>query len=273
METQIIEIFCIISDVLKNIGYKDDRQVKISTAEIMTIVITAAQEFGGNHEKSRKYFHEQNLVKAILHKGQFNRRIHAIPQTIWKFIREKLALIFKNRNVTQEYTIDSFPVPVCKNIRINRCNIYQEEIYRGLISSKKEYFFGIRAHMICTVNREPMEIIFAPGAVSDAKIFQEFEFDLPSGSKLYGDKMYNNYKVEDRLKSSSDINVLPIRKSNLKRQHTSELTRDIKKKRKSIETTFSQITNLFPKNIHAVTSHGFELKVFSFILAYSFMML
>ncbi|MBP6870005.1 IS982 family transposase, partial [Candidatus Babeliales bacterium] len=171
------------------------------------------------------------------------------------------------------YTIDSFPIPVCRNIRINRCKIYQEEIYRGLISSKKEYFFGIRAHMICTVKREPIEIIFAPGAVSDAKIFQEFEFDLPSGSKLYGDKMYNNYHVEDRLKSISNIDVLPIRKSNLKRQHTPELTRDIKKKRKSIETTFSQITNLFPKKIHAVTNHGFELKVFSFILAYSFMML
>ena len=36
---------------------------------------------------------------------------------------------------------------------------------------------------------------------------------------------------------------------------------------KKIETVFSQITQLFPKNIHAVTSKGFYLKIFNSILA------
>ncbi|WP_372369430.1 hypothetical protein [Candidatus Uabimicrobium sp. HlEnr_7] len=40
--------------------------------------------------------------------------------------------------------------------------------------------------------------------------------------------------------------------------------------RKRIETTFSQITSFFPKNIHAVTSYGFELKVVLFVLAFTF---
>ncbi|TAA74868.1 MAG: hypothetical protein CDV28_1151, partial [Candidatus Electronema aureum] len=38
--------------------------------------------------------------------------------------------------------------------------------------------------------------------------------------------------------------------------------------RKRIESAFSVITQRFPAHIHAVTSHGFELKVFLFILAY-----
>jgi len=40
--------------------------------------------------------------------------------------------------------------------------------------------------------------------------------------------------------------------------------------RKRAESAFSQILSAFPKWIHAVTAKGFELKVFLFVLAYSF---
>jgi hypothetical protein len=39
--------------------------------------------------------------------------------------------------------------------------------------------------------------------------------------------------------------------------------------RKRIETTFSGITNFFPKKIHAVTAQGFILKIMLFIFAYT----
>ena len=43
--------------------------------------------------------------------------------------------------------------------------------------------------------------------------------------------------------------------------------------RKRIETVFSQITQLFPKSIRAVTKRGFVLKILLFIVAYIFMIL
>ncbi len=43
--------------------------------------------------------------------------------------------------------------------------------------------------------------------------------------------------------------------------------------RKRIETAFSQITNLFPRSIKAVTACGFEIKVFSFIIAFALTLL
>ncbi len=39
--------------------------------------------------------------------------------------------------------------------------------------------------------------------------------------------------------------------------------------RKRIETTFSQITNMFPRKIHAVTKQGFLLKLVIFIVSFS----
>lgn len=269
METQIIEIFCVVDDLLKIIEFKDDRQAKISSAEIITIVVGAALYFGGNHEKSRRFFKDFKLTKIILNKGQFNRRLHAIPEEIWEQIFYLMSLIFKQRNTTQEYAIDSFPVQVCENIRISRSKIYTEEIHRGWLASKKKYFFGIRVHMICTIIGEPVEFIFAPGATSDAKVFKDFDLNLPKKSKLYGDGMYNDYDHEEMVKDALDIDVLAARKENMKKQHHPALRFLINHTRKSIETSFSKITGLFPKKIHAVTAKGFELKIFSFIFAYS----
>ncbi len=39
--------------------------------------------------------------------------------------------------------------------------------------------------------------------------------------------------------------------------------------RKRIEVTFSQITNFFPRKIHAVTTKGFILKIILFIFAFT----
>ena len=40
--------------------------------------------------------------------------------------------------------------------------------------------------------------------------------------------------------------------------------------RKAVETAFGEIAKLMPRSIHAVTGPGFELKVYLFVLAYSF---
>ena len=59
----------------------------------------------------------------------------------------------------------------------------------------------------------------------------------------------------------SDVHLNHARKNNSKRF----IGDGIKFIRKRIESAFSVITQRFPAHIHAVTSHGFELKVFLFI--------
>jgi len=269
METQIIVLFCIVDDYLKAIGFCDDMQAKMSTAEVMTIALSAGLFFGGNHEKSRKFFRDHRYMRYMLSKSQFNRRLHAIDSSVWQRLQYILAQTFKQVHNNKQYVVDSFPVAVCHNIRISRCKIYKSEEYRGYSASKRQYFFGIRVHMISTIEGGPIEIIFAPGAPSDAKIFKHFDFDLPAGSSLYGDSMYNDYELEDDLKEDLDITLFAARKSNMKRQYEPHVKFLVDHYRRNIETTFSRITNFFPKKIHAVTSKGFELKIFCFILGYS----
>ncbi|WDD36714.1 hypothetical protein PQG02_37085 (plasmid) [Nostoc sp. UHCC 0926] len=50
MLNEIITVYAIIDDLLKAIGHSEDSRRQMNDAEIMTVVITAAMFFGGNHK-------------------------------------------------------------------------------------------------------------------------------------------------------------------------------------------------------------------------------
>jgi len=269
MEIEIITIFCICNDYLNAIEYKDDSQSKMSTAEVMTVALVASKYFGGNYEKSRKFLSGHNYIKNMLSKSQFNRRLRSIDSIVWQNLFYLISKVFKQTNIDNEYIIDTFPVPVCHNIRISRCKIYNEKQYRGYSASKKQYFFGLKVAIIATNNKQPVEFIFFPGSFHDSTISKHLNFDLPEGSKVYGDSAFSDEWFESILKDSCKIQPMFDKKTNSKKPHSLWDEYLIKKNRKSIETTISSITNLFPKKIHSVTAFGFELKIFCFILVYA----
>ena len=75
--------------------------------------------------------------------------------------------------------------------------------------------------------------------------------------------------MEDLLEEVCDISLMPIRKKNSKRSVPAYVQFVQQIHRKRIETAGSLLHRLMPKQIHAVTSKGFELKLFLFVLAYS----
>lgn len=176
-----------------------------------------------------------------------------------------MAQSFNLANEDKIYAIDNFPIPVCANIRIKRCKIYRNEIYRGFSAIRDDFFFGIKVHMLVTKNGEPVDFVIQPESISDIKIAQTFNFNIPKKSKIHADKGYTDYGFEDHIEFSKQIHLLAVRKENAKRKD-----RGVSKKiRKIVETAFSSITSLFGRTIHAVTAHGFELKVKMSIFAYA----
>lgn len=268
MELQIVAMYFFADEVLKANHFYDDPQSHMTTAEIMTVALTAARFFYGNQRRAADFLREHRYISHFLSESHFNRRLHRIPKEWWQLLFSILAEYFKKNHPSHEYVVDSFPIPVCDNIRIFRSKIFSGEQYRGYIANKKRFFYGIRAHVIATTNQEPIEVVFAPGCENDGKVFKRFDLDLPEESTIYADKAYNSYFDEDFFKENN-INFVAERKVNAKRQLSGYLSYLQSYWRKRIETTFSNITTLFPKKIHAVTSRGFELKVFLFILAYS----
>jgi hypothetical protein len=74
MVEEIIFIYSFCSDLLKEIGFVDDGQCKMTSAEIMTVAIISALYFRGNHE--RKYI-ETTFSRIV---GLFPRSIVAVTK-------------------------------------------------------------------------------------------------------------------------------------------------------------------------------------------------
>ena len=270
METEITVFYTVCDNMLKTMNFRDDCQARMNTAEVMTVVLTAARFFCGSIRTSAVFLSEHGYIPDMLSESRLNRRIHATDESAWENLFLTLADIFKAAE-DGEHIIGSFPVPVCDNIRIPRAKILRGEDWRGYMPSKRRYFYGIRVHMITTASGYPVEFVIAPGRDSDVAVLRQMRFDLPEGSVCHGDKIYNDYNYEDMLREAAGIILSPIRKKNSVRAADSRVGRPARQNtRKRIETTFGQITNFFPKKIHAVTPKGFFLKVISFIISFSF---
>lgn len=265
MVREIITVFCICDDYLKSISYEDDKQARMSTSEILTTALIAAKFFGGNYNKSRWFLSEHNYMKYMLSESRFIRRLNQINREIFQGLFAVLASTFKAANKDNEYAIDSFPIPVCSNVRINRCKIYRDKEYHGYCASKDEYFYGIRVHMLVTKSGEPVEFIIEPGSTNDIVVARSFKLDIPKGSKIHADKGYTDYGFEDYLEFSRQIYFLVQRKENAKRRDRGMCPFI----RRMAESSFSSIVNDFAHKIHAVTAFGFELKIALFIFSYS----
>jgi transposase len=267
MQEKIITIYCVCADFLVAYGHKDDAQTQMTTAEVMTVALVAAHFFTGNQELSRLFLKEHGYIPKMLSKSRLNRRLHAISDTCWQALFALLGEIAKQSNPTQEYIVDSCPVPACDNIRIFGCRLYQGPAFRGKVASKKRFVYGLRVHLLVTATGLPVEFVLAPASQADLSGLKSLALDLPSGAEVYADAAYTDYALEDSLQEVADIRLTVPRKKNSKRSHPGWVTYICERTRKRVETTFSRISQLFARSIHAVTPRGFELKVFLSVLA------
>ncbi len=224
--------------------------------------------FNGNHSQACEYMKDHKLILRMLEKSRFNRRLHNLSMLINDLFHQ-LGMIVKSLSENTEYLLDSFPVPICDNIRIFNAKLIHSEQFRGYIASKKRYFYGVRVQLLTTKTGIPVEFVFLPGSANDVRALNALPLNLPPQSHIYADAAYSDYGVETVLKQSEKIELKVMRKKNPSaRTHPAQ--QYIKQQtRYYIETVFSSITRVFPKSIHAVTYDGFLLKLEAFLMAFT----
>jgi len=262
-----IAIYCFINDFLKASGHREDIRIEVTDAEVITIAITAMRHLGGNFEKSRLILHELGLMKRLLSRSRFSRRLSRLIDLI-HLLFHKLGSVFKELHWDARYLLDSFPVPVCDNIRIRRCRLVQDELYRGAITSKRRYFYGVRVQILTSSTGIALEFSILPGGCADLQGLAELALELPENAELFVDAGYNFYEWEDYLCENKELRLQVPRKTNSKRAKEPYLEIYKSLMRKYIETTIGEITKLFPKKIHATNLNGFLLKIALFLFAY-----
>ena len=136
MQDKIITIYCFLEELLDALGHKDDRQARLSTAEVMTVALVAAEFFAGCHQHALTFLVEHRYLKPFS-KSRFNRRLHALPESLWQSALAVLAECHQRTNQEAIHLVDILPVPACHNIRISRCRLYQGEAYRNWCEAKR----------------------------------------------------------------------------------------------------------------------------------------
>jgi hypothetical protein len=234
----------------------------------MTIAAVAAEFFTGNQQKALDFLIGHGYVKP-LSKSRFNRRLHRIPESLWQLVLFTRAQIHQSANAQGIHIVDTFPVPVCRNIRIRRCRIYRDKAFRGYCASKKEYFLGLKVCLIVTQSGQPIEMLLAPGSTADIAALRSLELNLPEDSTLFGDGGFLDMAFEKALREEAGLHLIVPRRKNMKEQLDGcwEYLRRFYRKR--VESTFSQLTERMARSIHAVTPKGFELKVMLTVLTFS----
>ena len=273
MDDQVTTTYCLIDDFLRAAGHRESARRAVSDAEVLTVAVVAARTYAGNSEAAWRFLAEYGYMRHRLTRGQFNRRLHAAAPLAERLF-EMLAEIWKTTGDEGAFAIDSMPVACCDNARIRRSKLYPlaetDGAFRGYQSSKRRYFYGLKLHAVVNEHGYPVEVSITPGRASDTGELKHFDLDLPAGAVVSGDKAYTDYTTEDLLAEAGAVTLAADRKKDSTRPRPAWQTYILQVYRKAVETAFGEIEKLLPKSIHAVTGSGFELKVYLFVLAYSF---
>jgi hypothetical protein len=138
MNEQSIAIFCICDEVVKSFAYSDDPQNKMNTAEIMTFALISAMHYRADYRLTRLVSISLRYFPKILSHSRLVRRIHAIPQEMWRIVFQVLQMYLRKSN-SEYFIVDSFPVKAYENYKSFRAKIFRGKEFHGYTASKKQY--------------------------------------------------------------------------------------------------------------------------------------
>lgn len=144
-----------------------------------------------NYETARDFLQTYGYIPNMLSKSRYNRRLHRI-KPMFTTLFEILGESFVQLNKQNRYAVDIIPIVVCNNIRIRHSKTYTDGSFQGYQYSKRRYFYGLKIHLLVTAQRQPAEFFLTSGSTRDVEGVQYLDFDLLPGSRVYGDKAYNN---------------------------------------------------------------------------------
>jgi hypothetical protein len=98
----------------------------VDGAEVITTALCAALHCDGKLEHARKLMKEAGLMPRMLSKSRLCRRLHRLKELVYSLFHQ-LGLVLKELSPSTIYRLDSFPVPVCDNIRISRSRLVAGE--------------------------------------------------------------------------------------------------------------------------------------------------
>ena len=246
LDTLIVTVFSHIDDLLvelfagRRIRQRGESPV-LSDSEVLTLEVIGEFLSVAQDKQMFEYFrrHYSHFFPhlARIHRTTFVRQ----AANLWR-VKE---LLWQRLLKTMEYDravtlIDSFPVPVCRFARANRCRVLRDVSAYGFDEMAKQTFFGVRLHLRVSLPGVITAIEFAPANVHELKVAEDL-LDTTRGVGL-GDRNYWSPLFFERCRQQGLQMIVPYRSAKReKRRFPSWLTN----LRRRIETVIGQLAERF----------------------------
>jgi hypothetical protein len=242
LNTFIVVVFCMIDDWLADKKLRQrGPQPTLYDSEVVTMEVIG--EFLGMDEDKAIYTYFQrhwaNWFPGIrqVHRTTFVRQaanLWAVKQSLWEHVLSRIELD------SELSIIDSFPVPLCRFARANRCKLMPEAAAYGYDELARQKFYGFRAHVR----------ISWPGVITGVKLTPANVHDITAAEHLaagcqgflLGDRNYWSPRLTADLATTGLHLLAPYRSA---KRETQPWPLWLTHKRYRIETVFSQLGGRF----------------------------
>jgi len=208
----------------------------LSASEVMTIVI----HFHQASYRDFKSFYQKHVCKhlaaefpRLVSYGRFIELMPGVLLLLCAYLQSRFG------NCTGIAFVDSTPLAVCHNRRINRHKVFKELAARG--KTTMGWFYGFKLHLIVNELGELLAVHLTPGNVDDRRPLEGMSKDLLG--KLFGDKGYLSHALFETLYERGLELITSLRK-NMKNQLMLLSDRLMLRKRFIIETITDQLKNI-----------------------------
>ena len=244
----LVETFCDVDDFCQHFeprwksfqlgsGMRQrNRAGNLSLSEIMTIMIHFHQSgyrtFKDYYEKHVRKYLSTDFPKLV----SYNRFVRLMSRS---FVPLVFYLLSKKGDCTGISFVDSTPIRVCKNKRIERHRVFSGIAARG--KSTMGYFYGFKLHLVVNERGEILSFQLTPGNTDDRKPLPVL-FEGLFG-KVFADKGYISKDLFVEFFEQEIQLITGIRK-NMKNQLMPIMDKILLRKRSIIETINDQLKNI-----------------------------
>lgn len=255
---KILEVLQTITKIENFLNQK--RKPKLKDIELMAMNLTA--EYMGIDSECQLFRTIPFGLKSKIERSVYNRRKRKLFKSL-EFVRKQIALKF-NQTETY-YIVDSMPLEVVKMSRSSRSKICKESFYCspnfGFCASQNMRYYGYKIHAVCSVEGIFESFDLTKASVHDIHYLKDIKNEFKD-CIILGDKGYLSTDYQLDLFTNCNIKLeIPMRKNqnNFKKQPYI-----FRKKRKRIETLFSQLSDQFMiKRNYAKSFDGFKTRIAS----------
>jgi Transposase DDE domain len=248
----ILELFCSIHEfwvrfeplwhreVLASGQRRRLRQGELHPSELMTILIL----FQTSHYRTFKAYYMEYVQVHL--RGEFpklvsySRFVELMPTVLLPLVAYLHTQMGRCTGIS---FIDSTPLAVCHNARIQQHKVFAVDAARGKTSLG--WFFGFKLHLVVNERGELLSFCLTRGNVDDRQPVASLLTRVQARfGKLFGDKGYISQPLAQQLLVEHGVQLITRLRKNMRNRLMPLADKLLLRKRAIIETIYDQLKNI-----------------------------